>query len=139
MGNERLVTKLNEALGWELRAVNMYAHYAANIRGIHRIQLTPLFKSEVDESMIHAETVRNAIVKNDGIAVTERNPEAILHTTDYTVMIEESLKTEMKAAEVYGELMQMLDGMDDGEIYDAVEQIYLSEVRSIEEMRLLMN
>lgn len=139
MGNERLVTKLNEALGWELRAVNMYAHYAANIRGIHRIQLTPLFKSEVDESMIHAETVRNAIVKNDGIAVTERNPEAILHTTDYTVMIEESLKTEMKAAEVYGELMQMLDGMDDGEIYDAVEQIYLSEVRSIEEMRLLMS
>jgi bacterioferritin (cytochrome b1) len=139
MGNEKLVTKLNEALGWELRAVNMYAHYAANIRGIHRIQLTPLFKSEVDESMIHAETVRNAIVKNDGIAVTERNPETILHTTDYTVMIHESLKTEMKAAEVYGELMQMLEDMGDGEIYDAIEQIYLSEVRSIEEMRLLMS
>ena len=139
MGNEKLVTKLNEALGWELRAVNMYAHYAANIRGIHRIQLTPLFKSEVDESMIHAETVRNAIVKNDGIAVTERNPETILHTTDYTVMIHESLKTEMKAAEVYGELMQMLEDMGDGEIYDAIEQIYLSEVRSVEEMRLLMS
>ena len=139
MGNEKLVTKLNEALGWELRAVNMYAHYAANIRGTHRIQLAPLFKSEVDESMIHAETVRNAIVKNDGIAVTERNPETILHTTDYTVMIHESLKTEMKAAEVYGELMQMLEDMGDGEIYDAIEQIYLSEVRSIEEMRLLMS
>ena len=139
MGNEKLVTKLNEALGWELRAVNMYAHYAANIRGIHRIQLTPLFKTEVDESMIHAETVRNAIVKNDGIAITERNPEPILHTTDYTVMIDESLKTEMKAAEVYGELMHMLEDMGDGEIYDAIEQIYLSEVRSIEEMRLLMS
>jgi bacterioferritin (cytochrome b1) len=139
MGNEKLVTKLNEALGWELRAINMYAHYVANIRGIHRIQLSPLFKSEVDESIVHADTVRNAIVKNDGIAVTERNPEPILHTTDYTVMIEESLKTEMQAAIVYGELMKMLEDDDDKEIYDAVEQIYLSEVRSIEQMRLLMS
>jgi hypothetical protein len=40
---------------------------------------------------------------------------------------------------VYGELMQMLEDMGDGEIYDAIEQIYLSEVRSIEEMRLLMS
>ena len=139
MGNEKLVAKLNEALGWELRAINMYAHYVANIRGIHRIQLSPLFKSEVDESIVHADTVRSAIVKNDGIAVTERNSEPILHTTDYTVMIEESLKTEMQAAIVYGELMKMLENDDDKEIYDAVEQIYLSEVRSIEQMRLLMS
>ena len=139
MKNEKLVTKLNEALGWELRAINMYAHYVANIRGIHRIQLSPLFKSEVNESIVHADTVRNAIVKNDGIAITGRNPEPILHTTDYTVMIEESLKTEMRAAIVYGELMKMLESDDDKEIYDAVEQIYLSEVRSIEQMRLLMS
>lgn len=139
MGNEKLVAKLNEALGWELRAINMYAHYVANIRGIHRIQLSPLFKSEVDESIVHADTVRSAIVKNDGIAVTERNSEPILHTTDYTVMIEESLRTEMQAAIVYGELMKMLENDDDKEIYDAVEQIYLSEVRSIEQMRLLMS
>ena len=26
-----LIDKMNAALGWELRAINMYAHYAANV------------------------------------------------------------------------------------------------------------
>ena len=46
MSNEVLIQRLNEALGWELRAMNMYAHYAANIQGIHRLQLDPMFTEE---------------------------------------------------------------------------------------------
>ena len=30
MDTKQLIEQLNDALGWELRAVNMYAHYAAN-------------------------------------------------------------------------------------------------------------
>ena len=62
MNTEKLIDKMNEALGWELRAINMYAHYSANIRGIHRLQLSPMFKEEVDESLVHADTIRNAII-----------------------------------------------------------------------------
>lgn len=138
MDVEHLVTKMNDALRWELRAINMYAHYAANVKGIHRLQLVPLFKQEVSESIMHADTVRNAIVKLGGICATERDSEPIIHSTDYKEMMNESLKTEMSAAKVYGELLKLLETGYDKELFDAIEQIYLSEVRSVEEMRLLL-
>lgn len=138
MSNEHLIMKLNEALGWELRAINMYAHYAAYIRGIHRMQLEPHFTSEANESMVHSNIVRSAIVKLGGVAVTERNPMPIEHVSSYTDMLAQSLITEMKAAEVYGELMPMIEDAGDADLYDAIEQIYLAEVRSVEELGRLV-
>tara|TARA_Y100000766_G_scaffold113695_1_gene97570 strand:- start:1938 stop:2426 length:489 start_codon:yes stop_codon:yes gene_type:complete len=137
MTNEHLISKLNQALGWELRAINMYAHYAAYIRGIHRLQLEPHFTSEANESMVHSNIVRSAIVKLGGVAVTERNQTPIEHVSSYLDMLAESLKTETKAAEVYGELIAMIEESGDAELHDAIEQIYLAEVRSVEELRRL--
>ena len=58
MGAGVLIDRLNEALGWELRAMSMYAHYAANVQGIHRLQLDPMFNEEATESMAHADVYR---------------------------------------------------------------------------------
>ena len=77
-----LINKMNDALGWELRAINMYAHYAANVTGIHRLQLSPMFNTEMTESIEHADIVRKGIVQLGGIPVTERNTHPITHTTD---------------------------------------------------------
>ena len=41
-----LIEKMNLALGLELRAMNMYAHYAAYVRGLNRLQQEPLLKRE---------------------------------------------------------------------------------------------
>tara|TARA_B100000212_G_scaffold291693_1_gene233461 strand:- start:503 stop:910 length:408 start_codon:yes stop_codon:yes gene_type:complete len=131
-----LIEKMNAALGWELRAINMYAHYAANITGIHRLQLSPMFNTEMTESIEHADIVRKGIVQLGGIPVTERNPLAIIHTNDYMEMLNYSLETEIRAAEVYAELLPLIEQTDD--LYDSMEQIYLSELKSIEEMRLLV-
>tara|TARA_B110000444_G_scaffold48486_1_gene44317 strand:- start:19001 stop:19420 length:420 start_codon:yes stop_codon:yes gene_type:complete len=138
MPEHNLIKILNEALGWELRATNMYAHYAANIRGIHRLQLSPMFTEEATESTMHADIVRKAIVKLGGIPVTERNPHVIIHTTQYDEMLIHSLETETKAAAVYAEIMIEIESIGDQDLYDAIEQIYLAEVRSLEELRLLM-
>ena len=35
--------------------------------------------------------------------------------------------------------MKMLDEIEDRELYDSVEQIYLTELRSVEEIRMLLN
>ena len=137
MSTAALIDKLNQALGWELRAINMYAHYAAYIRGIHRLQLEPHFSSEETESMVHSNIVRSAIVKLGGVAVTERNQNPIRHTTSYLEMLAESLITETRAAEVYGELIAMIEVEGDADLYDAIEQIYLAEIRSVEELRRL--
>ena len=131
-----LIKKMNEALGWELRAINMYAHYAANITGINRLQLSPMFNTEMTESIEHADIVRKGIVQLGGILVTERDPHPITHTTDYIEMLHYSLETEIKASEVYSELLPLIEQTDD--LYDSIEQIYLSELKSVEEMRLLV-
>ena len=114
-----LVDRLNEALGWELRAMTMYAHYAANVQGIHRLQLDPMFNEEATESLAHADVVRRAVVKLGGVPVTERNDHPIVHTTDYKAMLERSLETETKAAEVYAGIIDLLEEVGDQEMYDA--------------------
>jgi len=129
---------MNIALSWELRASNMYAHYAANIKGIHRLQLSPMFNTEMTESIQHADIVRKAIVQLGGIPVTERNSHPITHTNDYFEMLNYSLETEIKAAEVYEELIELIEDNAEEDLRDAIEQIYLSELRSVEEMRLLV-
>ena len=127
-----LLNKMNAALGWELRAINMYAHYAANVKGIHRLQLSPMFNTEMTESITHADIVRKAIVQLGGIPVTERDTHPITHTTDFLEMLNYSLETEKKAAELYDELLNLISKTNEEDLKDAIEQIYLSELRSVE-------
>jgi len=134
--NDELIRRLNAALGWELRALTMYGHYAAYVRGIYRLHLKPFFEGEATESMGHANMVRNEIVNLGGVAITERDSTEIVHTTDYKVMLEESMKTERHAANAYQEFLE-LPGLDP-ELFDAVEQIYFQEARSVEELAQLM-
>jgi len=131
----QLVDRLNAALGWEMRAMTLYAHYGAYVKGIYRLQLKPFFEAEATESMTHANTVRAAIVKLGGEARTERDATEIVHTTDYRVMLDEALKTERQAARAYKEILSM--GGLDSELYDAIEQICFAEERSVEELHQL--
>ena len=134
--NEELISQLNRALALEMRAEVVYAHYAAYVKGIHRLHLKPFFESEATESFTHANIVRNAINQLGGEAVTERDQSAILHTTDFRVMLQEVLKTERLAAETYHGILEMTDG--NKELYDLIEQIYFAEVRSVEELTQLI-
>jgi bacterioferritin len=129
---DELVRCLNDALGWEMRAQTMYSHYAAYVRGIHRLHLKPYFEAEATESVGHANIVRNEIAKLDGVARTDRDATEIVHTTDYAVMLEEAMKTERKAAETYRNFLEM-PGVD-GELHDSIEQIYFAEERAVDEL-----
>lgn len=135
-GSKELIDKLNQALGWEMRALNLYAHYAAYVGGIHRLHLKPHFETEATESVGHANLVRGAIVKLGGTAVTDRDSTEIVHTTDYKVMLDEALKTESRAAAVYSEILSM--GELDEELADSLEQILFDEERAVEELRRLL-
>jgi bacterioferritin (cytochrome b1) len=139
MIKNELIKKLNNALSWELRAINMYAHYSAYVQGIHRLQLSGHFQSEVTESIGHADTVRAAIVKLGGVATTERAPQSIIHSTDYVEMLKQAYETEKIASDVYGELLELLKAHNDDELLDAIETIYFTELRSAEGIRMLLN
>ena len=135
--NQELLRELNAALAWELRAEVLYAHYAAYVKGIHRLHLKPFFEGEAAESVTHGRTVLEQIVKLDGQATTNRDDTEIVHTTDYKVMLREAFKTETRAAEAYRKLLD-LPGLD-AEMYDAIEQISFEEERSVEELKQLLD
>ena len=139
MENSQLIEKLNDALSWELRAINLYAHYSAYVQGIHRLQLAGHFSAEASESIGHANIVRSAIVKLGGEATTERNPHPIVHTTDYVEMLKQAYETEEMAGKVYGAILETSKTHNDDELYDAIESIYFAELRSVEEVRMLLN
>ena len=135
---ENLVNALNKALAWELRAIAMYAHYSAYVSGIHRLHLANHFNNEVNESVMHASTVRSAIVKLDGIAITERDKTEIVHTSNYKEMLSQAFDTEKKAAETYGEILPLVEEIGDTELFDALEVVYFDEQRSVEELRMML-
>lgn len=134
--DQELIERLNNALAWELRAQAMYAHYATYVRGIHRLHLKPYFEAEANESVMHATTVRDAIARLGGVAVTERAAEPIQHTTDYQLMLEEALNTERRSVAAYQGILPLLREHEE-ELYDAIEQILFAEERSREELTQL--
>ena len=138
MKNIKLIEELNNALSWELRAIFMYSHYSAYVQGINRLHLSTHFNQEATESVGHANIVRSAIVKLGGIAITERNSSEIVHTTDYIEMLKQAYQTEKTASEVYGEILETLKSHNDDELYDSIENIYFAELRSVEEVRMLL-
>lgn len=131
-----LLRLLNAALAWEMRAEVAYSHYAAYVKGIHRLHLRPYFEAEAAESVLHGKAVREQIVKLGGIATTDRDPTPIVHTTDYRTMLGEAYQTETKAADGYKAIMALPN--IDSELYDAVEQISFEEERSVEELSQLI-
>ena len=96
------------------------------------------FNNEVTESVTHAATVRSAIVKLDGEAITERDPTAIVHTSNYQEMLQEAYATESKAAATYGEILPLVESIGDTELFDALEVVYFDEQRSVEELRMML-
>lgn len=107
--NKALVAELNKALGWELRAQAMYAHYAAYVQGLESMTLKGHFEEEAKESFGHAEKVRDIISQMGGEAVTTRDAAPIVHTKSTKKMLEESLKTEKAAAAQYQRIVDMVD------------------------------
>ncbi len=133
---DKVIEALNKGLAWELRASALYAHYAAYVKGLESLTLAGRFKSEVTESMGHAEAVRNILADLGGEAVTTRDPAPIVHTEDTTTMLEEALKTEQKAAEGYEQVLPMLK--DYYPFWHTVSHILQDEQNAVLEMETLL-
>ena len=53
-------------------------------------------------------------------------------------MLKEAYKTEKIASETYGKILPMIQEIGDSELYDALEVIYFDELRSVEELRMML-
>ena len=136
-GNDRALMKLlNQALGWELRAQALYAHYAAYVKGLESLTLEEHFEEEASESVGHAKKVRDVIATMGGEAVTTRDATPIVHTESTRVMLEEALKTEKTAAATYEKIVPLVKS--DPDYFHALSHIWMDERKSVVEMEKLL-
>jgi len=132
----KLITLLNQALGWELRAQALYAHYAAYVKGLEALTLAEHFEEEATESFGHAKKVRDIIAALDGEAFTTRDGAPIVHTEDVKTMLEEGLKTESKAAATYQKIVPLVKAHP--VFYHTIFHILKDETNSVIEMEALL-
>ena len=116
----------------------MYSQYSAYVSGIHRLHLSAHFNNEANESVTHAATVRSAIVKLDGTAITDRDASPIVHTSNYKEMLVEAYETEKIAVETYSQILPLVEEIGDSELYDSLEVVFFDEQRSVEELRMML-
>jgi bacterioferritin (cytochrome b1) len=134
--NPKLVALLNQALGWELRAQAMYAHYAAYVKGLESLTLAGHFEAESTESVGHAKQVRDVIAMLGGEAVTVRDQAPIVHTEDARAMLKEALKTEGTAADVYRKIVPLVK--DNSIFFHSLSHILMDEMKAVVEMENLL-
>ena len=134
--NPKLVALLNQALGWELRAQAMYAHYAAYVKGLESLTLAGHFEEEAAESVGHARKVREVIAMLGGEAVTVRDKAPIVHTGNTRVMLQESLKTETTAAEVYRKIVPLVK--DNSIFFHSLSHVMMDEMKAVVEVENLL-
>ena len=134
--NATLIGLLNRALGWELRAQAMYAHYAAYVKGLEALTLEKHFEEEAEESFGHAQKVRDVLATLDAEAVTTRDPAPIVHTEDTRVMLREALKTEQAAAATYEKIVPLVK--DDPVFFHALSHVWMDERKAVVEVENLL-
>lgn len=135
--NSKLVALLNQALGWELRAQAMYAHYAAYVKGLESLTLAGHFEEEAAESVGHAKQVRDVIAMLGGEAVTVRDQAPVVHTENTRVMLQEALKTEAAAADVYRKIVPLVK--DNAIFFHSLSHIMMDEMKAVVEMENLLS
>jgi bacterioferritin (cytochrome b1) len=134
--NKALVAELNKALGWELRAQAMYAHYAAYIGGLDSLALKSHFEEEAQESFGHAGKVRDLIAQIGAVAVTTRDEAPVVHTTSTRKMLQEALKTEQAAAAQYKAILPLVN--NNVVFTHTILHIMMDEMKAVVEVETLL-
>jgi bacterioferritin (cytochrome b1) len=132
----KLVALLNQALGWELRAQAMYAHYAAYVKGLESLTLGKHFAAEAEESVAHAAKVREVIATLGGEAVTTRDRAPIVHTGNTRVMLQEALKTETAAAALYRRIVPLVK--ENPVFVHDLSHVMMDEMKAVVEVETLL-
>ena len=134
--NPKLVALLNQALGWELRAQALYAHYAAYVKGLESLTLAGHFEGEATESVAHARQVRDVIAMLGGEAVTVRDKAPIVHAGSTRAMLLEALKTEAAAADLYRRIVPLVK--DNSVFFHSLSHIMMDEMKAVVEVENLL-
>jgi bacterioferritin len=128
---------LGQIMEFELAGVVRYTHYSLMITGPNRIPIVQFMKQQASESLLHAQQVGELLTGLEGHPTQKIAPiqESFKHSVE--VILRESLAHELRALNLYKEL---LDTVKDASVYleeFARTQIGQEELHGIELRKML--
>ncbi len=108
--NNAVITVLNKILETELAGVVRYTHYSFMIIGYNRIPIVSWLRSQVAESLIHANEAGELITHLGGHPSLGIGALLETHRHDVGDILRESLDHEMYALSTYHDLLDLVNG-----------------------------
>jgi bacterioferritin len=133
----KTIELLKMLMEFELAGVVRYTHYALMVTGPNRIPIVDFFKSQANESLIHAQQVGEILTGLEGHPSLKIAAIKETHKHSVRDILEESLAHEKRALELYKEL---LTTVQDASVYleeFARTMIGTEELHNIEIKKML--
>jgi bacterioferritin len=136
--NQEVLNLLGEIYQAEMAGVNRYLHYSFMIMGHNRIPIQKWFRSNAQEAMDHAVVIGEKITSLGGHPTMSlaQVKESNLHTVQQ--LLEESLKFELEAIDLYKKLAHLAAEFDDIALEEMAREFIRSEVEHADEVRKML-
>ena len=107
---EAVITLLNRILESELAGVVRYTHYSMMVFGHSRIPIVSWFRSQADESLVHAQRAGEMVTHIGGHPSLAIGELLETHQHDIEEMMRETIQSEAKTLDLYHDLLHLVDG-----------------------------
>lgn len=136
--NSNVISLLSEIYQAEMAGISRYLHFSFMIMGHNRIPIQSWFRKNAQESMQHAIEIGEKITSLGGHPpmVSSRVEENHLHTVSQ--LLEESLKSEEKALELYKRLAGMASELGDIALEELARGFVKNETEHLDEVRKMI-
>lgn len=136
--NETVLHLLGEIYKSEMAGINRYLHYSFMVMGHNRIPIQKWFRENAQEAMTHATAIGEKITSLGGHPpmVPAQVEESNLHTVNQ--LLEESLKFEMEATELYKKLAHLSAELGDIALEEMARTFVQNEVEHGDEVRKML-
>lgn len=105
---EVITATLNRILEFELAGVARYTHYSLMVFGYNRIPIVSWFRSQADESLLHAQRAGEWVTHLGGHPSLAMGPLLETHIHDIGEMLQETLKSEHDTLNLYYRLLELV-------------------------------
>ncbi len=107
---EQAIAQLNRILESELAGVVRYTHYSLMVFGYNRIPIVSWFRSQADETLLHAQQAGEMVTHLGGHPSLAIGPLLETHKHDIGEILRETIEAEYETLQLYYRLLELVEG-----------------------------
>ena len=107
---EKAIAQLNRILESELAGVVRYTHYSLMVFGYNRIPIVSWFRTQADETLLHAQQAGEMVTHLGGHPSLAIGPLLETHKHDIGEILRETIEAEYETLRLYYGLLELVEG-----------------------------